>query len=132
MKLVMKVMRGCLVPQERDLDEFFKLKTGGFVQCNITMPRNLPFHNKYMGMLKLAYKNQEIYPSFEIFHDVVKLGVGHVEVLVMPDGQVNYRPKSISFGNMEQPEFDEYFNRVGDYIQETFGIEWSDLERNHV
>lgn len=115
--------------QESDREAISKIKLGKMVQIEIKQPRNLKFHRKFYGMLRLAYENQDKYEPFERFEDVVKLGVHHVDVIVMPNGYTTYKPKSISFAKMEQPEFEAFYEKVGLYIEKTFNIPWESLAR---
>jgi hypothetical protein len=114
--------------QESDREKIQKMKLGKMVQIDVTSPRNIKFHRMFFGMLQEAFKNQDQYTPFERFVDVIKLGIHHVDVIIMPNGFTTYKPKSISFAKMDNEAFSEFFDKAGHYIEDTFNIPWEDLK----
>jgi len=113
----------------QDVDKLFKLKNGEMFKVKVVRPRNLNFHRKFFGMLRLAFDNQEVYEDFDVFEEVIKLGIHHVSCFYMPNGYPCYKSKSISFAKMSQDEFEEFYEKAGRYIEREFKIEWEDLSR---
>ncbi len=85
------------------------------VKVQISRPRNLPFHNKFFAMLGIIYKNQEHYKSIKELLGVCKISIGHVIVVETPQG-VERWPDSISFANMDNAGFDEFYNKAVDWV----------------
>lgn len=124
MKLIaFKVSNGFEV-QTSDLPEIQKWKDGKMVQIEVTAPRNIKFHRKFFAMLNIAFDNQDVYHNRAAFLDVIKYGIYHVKSIVMPNGQISYAPKSISFAKMDNSEFEKFYNSAGEYIEKAFGIDW--------
>ena len=127
MKLIaFKTLNGFEV-QASDQEKIAGIRHGKMVQIEVKRPRNIKFHRKFFGMLRLAYQNQDKYEPFERFEDVVKLGIHHVETIVMPNGYTTYKPKSISFAKMDEDEFHAFYEKAGRYIEDTFNIPWESL-----
>ena len=57
-----------------------------------------------------------MYASPEMLRDIISIGIGHCTVTTTPEGVMWQRPKSISFSNMDQAEFDIFFNSAVDYV----------------
>ena len=99
-------------------DVLSRLPQREYVKVNITRPRNLAHHRKFFAMLQLVFSNQDRYDQFEHFLAALKIALGHCDTIVLANGSCNYLPKSISFTNMDQTEFDQFYNRACDLIAE--------------
>lgn len=108
---------GGLRAADDDAEEILsKWRLGDARMVDVTKPRNLKAHRYYWAMVGIVYRNQETYPSREALSDVIKLGAGHVETLIMPDGTAWLRPKSISFTAQDDPEFLAFLDRAKTFI----------------
>jgi hypothetical protein len=116
-----------VLPQ--DAERLAKLKYGDVYKVKVSRPRNIKFHRMFFGMLRLAFDNQDTYDNFDIFEEVIKLGVRHAEVFELPNGKPFAKTKSISFAKMTQDEFESFYDKVGIYIENVFNIPWEDLKR---
>ena len=99
-----------------DHDLSKKIKTGEIVKVAMTRPRNPGFHRKFMAMIKMFHDNlpEELdnqIPTFNNMLDVVKVLAGHYTILHFPDGTISKVPKSISFGSMDDLEFEEFYSK---------------------
>ena len=129
MELLMIKKTSGLEVTAQDADKLSKLKFGELYKVKVSRPRNIKFHRMFFGMLRLAFENQETYDSFDIFEEVIKLGIRHADVFYTPNGQPWAKSKSISFAKMSQDEFEEFYDKAGRYVEENFGIPWEDLKR---
>lgn len=113
---------------DEDYEEKKKLKIGEIYKAKITIPRNIKHHRKFFAMLKTCWEYQSeerrakmFQNSFDLFRQTVLLAAGISNRI----WDVNAKrfidiPKSISFSNMTQTEFDEVYNRCFDVLCSTF------------
>jgi hypothetical protein len=63
---LVKTQSGALAPfDDADAQRMAKIKTNEVVRAEITKPRNLLFHKKFMALVRLVFENQERYNSIE-------------------------------------------------------------------
>ena len=87
--------------------------------------RNNKHHSKYFAMLHLAfdywqpevfYKGIRVEKNFDRFRHDLQILAGHYDVTVNIEGELRLEPKSISFKNMTQKEFESMYNNVMNII----------------
>lgn len=98
----------------------------GEVKVEISRPRNIKFHRKFFSLLKVAFDNwnapvvqhkgQDISPSFEEFRKNITIMCGWYTMDVDIKGTLRARAKSISFGSMDEIEFQALYNKALDVI----------------
>jgi hypothetical protein len=105
-----------------------KLEEGELCSIEAKLPRNSRFHRKFFAMLNLgydawepqrkhkSYKGREVQKNFEIFRSDVLIAAGFYEQTFGLDGRLRLEAKSISFAKMEEPEFNEVYNRCLDVL----------------
>lgn len=93
-----------------DLDESVKISIGAEVK--VTRARNAKHHRKGMALLKLGFDNQDTFTDFTIYRYVTTMKAGFVAWVKGTDGKEHPLPKSISFENMSQGEFEDYYSAV--------------------
>jgi hypothetical protein len=103
-----------------------KLKLGTQVRCKITKQRNPLFHRKFFALLNVGFKYWvpgEISSkygtpekNFDQYRADVTILAGYFDVAIRLDGSTRVTPKSISFGSMEQDEFEKLYSAVIDVL----------------
>ena len=117
MKIVMTKQGHSLVPSTAvDSDLFDKIEAGRDVAVTVIQSRNLQQHKLAWALVNLCYQHQDFYSTPERLMDAIKLAVGHTEEIINLDGKVSYKPSSISFEKLSQPEFRMFFDRMLDVI----------------
>lgn len=105
------------------------------LQVEIRQPRNINHHRKFYALMNIVYENMdtERYPSLDDFVGAIKIAAGHRVRIELPNGDVGFMPRSISFAKMTQAEFNEFYARVVDLICRWFipGLE-NEALRNEV
>lgn len=99
-----------------DFDELNKLKDGIVYRWDIKQHRNYEFHKKFFALLNLTHHNlsepySEMWKNFEHFRAVITMKSGFYETIQTDKGTI-YFPKSISFSNMDETEFQEVYDKV--------------------
>lgn len=87
-------------------------KIGIGTEVKATRARNAKHHRKGMALLKLGFDNQDTFTDFTIYRYVVTMKAGFVAWVKGTDGNDHPLPKSISFENMSQSEFEDYYSAV--------------------
>ena len=105
-----------------------KLEEGELCSIEAKLPRNSRYHRKFFAMLNLgfdswepqrkhkSYKGREVQKNFERFRSDVLIAAGFYAQTFSLDGKLKLEAQSISFSKMEQPEFEEVYNRCLDVL----------------
>lgn len=111
---------------QSDLDELAKLPTAQPVRVKVTRIRNVDFHRKFFALLNLAfdyweppedtYERGPVEKNFERFRADVIILAGFYDTYWRLNGEARIEPKSISFANMDQDEFEELYAKTVDVI----------------
>jgi|TARA_X000001388_G_scaffold25071_2_gene17491 hypothetical protein len=118
-KIILKKKELSLHPSDDASLEALRRLADGYVVCELKQPRNLKHHRLFYALMRKVFENQERYENLESMITAIKIGIGHADEYPMKDGNVCYVPKSISFENMKQPEFNEFFDRAVNLIIKT-------------
>lgn len=116
---------GSFVPEYgNDYDQVKKINVGTEVKAKITNPRNPKHHRKFFALLRLVKLNLpeelEIFQNGDLLLNEIKIQLGHFEMYLSVDGNAYYKEKSISFGSMDQTEFEEFYSRTIDVVLKYF------------
>jgi len=127
-KFLMKVHHGTLVPADSPSEEYLtKFKDGNTLFVDARKARNPAHHRKAFAVLSFAQKNQDTYPSVDMLLEAVKIYTGHVDEMYLAK-RIYYKTKSISFSQMGQDEFSEFYVKMLDALAYLTGIPAETLE----
>jgi hypothetical protein len=110
---VERTVQGLKVVDDHGRGILQKVKVGEVVQCEINKPRNLAHHRKFWALLNTVWKAAGDWSSpYGVLIELkVRLGLVQ-EVLIRESGEIVHVPKSISFAQMDQTEFDTFYERA--------------------
>ena len=112
---------GSFIPStENSIAKFKKVKIGETTLVDYKAKRNVQFHKKGFSLLNLIYQNQSKYESFEAMRTEFKLKAGLYELHVTTKGKTIYVPKSMSFSEMDENEFEELYSKFIDIALKHF------------
>lgn len=94
------------------VDRIAKLREGQQVEIQIKQARNGRQHRLYWAMIGLVYHQQSRYATQEQLSNAIKCAVGWCDEIELSSGKVMVTPRSISFSNMPQEQFSEFFDKV--------------------
>lgn len=94
--------------------EAASLPSGKPLKATFTVPRSLPQHRLYWGMLKLVSENCEL--SEDDLHQLVKYRLGYSRNVQMKNGDVVTLHGSIAFDKMDGPEFNGFMDKATDFL----------------
>lgn len=114
---------GMFVPAfDSDAERLEKFKSGCVYPVEVRLTRNPEFHKKVFAFFKFCFehwaadKTDERFKTnaaqFDTFRKNLTVLAGYKEVTFTIDGRVRVEPKSLSFANMEQPEFEECYSAL--------------------
>lgn len=111
-----------------DFDQKRKLKLGADYKVEITNPRNLGFHKKFMALINIGCENSKLQMPFDTYRRFMTIKAGYFKAYQTPKG-IYYEAMSISFASMPQDEFEEVYSRVLDKIIEDIGATSEEIEK---
>src|SRR6266702_6241273 len=123
MRAVVKKKNNALHPvDDRSLKFFSRIPEGKNVLVEInSRPRNLRHLRLYWAIVRFLQQHVFEHKDEEIIHLSIKLATGLVYMFRNVDtGDILFGPKSISFNNMDQEQFDQFF----DAAVETIAKRW--------
>lgn len=100
-----------------------KIGVGAMVKAKITQPRNIGFHKKFFALIKMVYDNQDHYKNREHLRKDLIVSAGFYNEHITIWGEVIKVAKSISFGTMDNLEFQNLYDRVTDEIVQHFNFD---------
>ena len=90
-----------------------RIKVGSVVKAEIVRPRNLRHHRQFFALLNLVWSSAGDWPSVEDLLIELKLKLGITrDVIIRESGEVVKVLGSISFANMDQSQFDAFYERA--------------------
>lgn len=124
-----KLANGTWGPEDSDsADKLRKVKVGSVLRGQFAKVRNPIFHRKFFTLIQLAfdvwtehtprvqYRGEEVQPNLDRFRKDIIIICGWHETTVRLDGSVRVEAKSMSFGNMDQDEFEGLYSKTIDVV----------------
>lgn len=105
----------CLIPvDEVAEEEVAALPNGKQLRAEIVVPRNGKLHRKAFVLLSKVFPHTN-YPNQERLRAAMTIGAGYVDETIDPySGKAMWYPKSWSFENMDDIEFQQLYSRLID------------------
>ncbi len=132
MKIIAQNHLGTLRPVDDKGREYVgKLRHGQQVEIEIKRARNPRQFRLYWGLVGLIFPQQSRYTTQEQLSNALKCSVGWCDEITLRDGRIMAVPKSMSFSNMKQDEFEPFFDRVIEVVISKIipGLKDDDLRR---
>lgn len=115
---------------DSDFEQAKKIKAGEFYEFSYSKPRNYLFHKKFFALVELVYQNQEAYSNKDDLREDLTIDAGFYRVTTNLQGNEVKKAKSISFAQMDEIEFNEFYNRFIDAVVRWLKIDKQDLIDN--
>ena len=114
-----KVQSGRIAPaNDETFERIAKIKTGDSIIVDYKPRRNYKHHKKLFSMLQFVFENQSYYQDLDNILEVVKFRAGYFDTIVTHTGKKHFKSKSIAFHNMDQTEFEVFYNKAIDVCLE--------------
>ncbi len=118
------------VAYDSDYEKMKRIKVGDFLECEIKKPRNYRFHKKFFALIQMIFQNQERYNNVDDLREDLTIEAGYYVKRENIKGELIKRAKSISFANMEEHEFSDFYSAVLDEIVKHFNFNKQDIIDN--
>lgn len=103
---------GSFIPLPESEQEAAQVVPGEIIRVKWSRPRALWRHRKFFALLQVVIDNQEFFVNTDQLLIDLKIRLGHVDLFIRQNGEVVYQPKSIAFANMDEAEFQKFYNNV--------------------
>jgi hypothetical protein len=113
---------------DEDYDEKKKLKIGTTYKATIVQERNLLFHRKFFALIKVGWDNTKLEMPIDSYRKYCIIKAGYGNVYQTPKG-VFVDAQSISFGNMNQEQFEKVYSNVLNIIIKDIGTDKEIIEQ---
>ena len=124
---LMKTTGGALIPLDPNTEETLKkIGTGSVLNGEFKKLRNPKFHRKVFALFNLGYeiwdapeleyKGVQVQKNFDKFRNDITVIAGYFDAVPNMMGELQLVAKSISFGNMDDIEFEKLYKKVRDVI----------------
>ena len=126
---VIKTLSGLIPCDRTEFDKLqeSKLKLNGVYEVEIKKKRNTKFHRKFFALLNICYNNQEYFEHSEDLREYLTIKAGFYRKIIMPNGYEQIKPKSISFSNMDEIEFNDFYDKVLIQVIKLLGCDSEDI-----
>lgn len=112
---------GILIPDCEETEKAMqKVKNGESILIEYKKSRNIGFHKRAFALLNLVLQNQDKYKNINDLLVEFKLKAGHYEEHITMKKGIIYIPKSISFSEMDELEFNEIYSKFIDIALRDF------------
>ena len=125
--ILIKTLSGFKPAYESDYELAKKIPLNETITFEWKKPRNLKFHKKFFALLNLVYENQEVYNNIEHLRKDLTVSAGFYDLRYDLNGVEIQEAKSISFAQMDEIQFSEYYSRIIDVVVKWLAIEKEDL-----
>jgi hypothetical protein len=101
---------------------------GEVIRVKVVRERNPRHHRLFFGLLGLVFENQQKYLSLEALRFAVIIQAGYVDEIRLSGDKVILKPRSLSFGAMDQNEFSLFYAAallaLKELLPELAGVDW--------
>lgn len=114
-KLIWLIKRedGAFIPfQDDDYQTAKRIKPMVETCFTVKLIRNPQFHRKYFALIKLAFENQDYYTNDYVFRKILEMRAGYFIPVMTERENMVHVPKSISYSELDQSEFEQLFDKV--------------------
>jgi len=120
---LIKTADGTLISSSEKTTEILKkVAVGSGILVDFKPKRNYLFHKKAFALLNLVFQNQDRYDNLDDLLVEFKLKSGHYQEHISTKGNLMYIPKSISFAEMDQNEFEDLYQKFLDIAFKHFNF----------
>lgn len=89
-----------------------RYKIGELYRGEIVKPRSGPAHRLCFALLSLTFANQDVYTDARKFRRALAWEVGHVDEVMLQSGEIVKFPRSLSYDDVDQVEFQVLFPKL--------------------
>ena len=134
--LLINTPTGLIPLDDSSYDEKRRLRLGETYKATVVVPRNLLFHRKYFALINCAWEyvkgsvqEKFFHNSKEAFRKTIQISAGYYNTIYsIQRKEFIEEAASISFGSMDELEFQQLYEKVKDVLFATFLRDISEQE----
>jgi len=107
-----KTLAGFTPVDDENIELAKKYKLGELYRADIVKPRSGPAHRLCFALLSLTFANQDVYTDARKFRRALAWEVGHVDEVMLQSGEIVKFPRSLSYDDVDQVEFQSLFPKM--------------------
>jgi len=108
------------IPQDDAMD---RIKIGEGVRVKWSKSRNPGNHRRFFAFIRAVFDMQEHFEDPEMLRKWLLMKAGFVDTAVAPNGTVMFLPRSMAWDKMEEPEFQEAFDKMLTVAVQDLGLD---------
>jgi hypothetical protein len=112
MKILIRKINGIVTPEPEYIEEYNNIKENVLLSCDLTAKRNIKFHKKYFKLILTILECQDTHKYKDDLRADIMFRIKETKKILCSDMKVREIPKSISFANMDQLEFERIYNKT--------------------
>jgi len=117
-----KSANGGFYPNDEETQKYFKnRKPGVVIVAEVKIARNYGNHCRFFKFLETTFDMQDFYTEEKHYRKWLTMKCGYYDAIVTPKGDTIFVAQSISFENMEEPEFKKLFSSAINVFLKEFG-----------
>ena len=121
MKIICRRTAEGLLPVDMAQAELMmKIPAGQDVTVDVIRTRNIGHHRKFFALVKQSFEMQEQFTTMKQWRAIITVAAGYCDIVAGSDNKMIAVPQSISFANMDQTEFDDFYKDIIDIICERY------------
>lgn len=93
------------------------LEIGELFSFKVSFPRSGPFHRLHMKMIATFFQSQEKFDDEYFFRKWTEIGAGYCLYVPGDDGNMVAIPRSISYDELEQSDYEELHRKTVDFLR---------------
>lgn len=93
------------------------MEAGELATIEVKFPRHKALHGWHFVLLDAVFESQEQFADETVFRKWVEVGAGHCDYVPGPKGRMVALPKSISWDEMEELEFQEHHEKAVEFLR---------------
>jgi hypothetical protein len=101
----------------RFLNGVMSLEPGEMIHIDTLRPRSGPFHRRHFKIEQNLFDSQERFTVFDQYIYWIKVGAGWVTWAAGPKGGVVPIPRSVSYAEADQDEFQQFHEQVMQFLR---------------
>jgi hypothetical protein len=112
MRLDLVKTRAAIRPAtEQDEEKLIRVRNGDLLPVHIRKPRNGRLHRKFFALVNLIAQNHPRLDSVDAVILELKVRAHHYTERITLDGEIILLPKSISYEDLEELDFQAFFEK---------------------
>jgi len=118
---LIRTQHGFMPAFDDDVNAAKKVPIGEMIATEWKPSRNPKFHRKLFALLNAVLPNQEYHSTINNLLEEIKFKAGYYKTFITSTGEKFLKVDSIAFSEMDNAEFEKFFNKAHEVCCELVG-----------